>query len=222
MTRGRAARARAMAAALALAPARALVLAAGLFAAGGAAAHGEVSAPPPWLAGSRAFFDEPAGGMLVLGLALLLAFPEVRRLGAMAVAGVAGLILGALGSIAGWVSDPTLALLAGALALGGLTAVGRPVPSGVLALLTLAATAALVTLLAPAPTAGLGDRLAWLAGVFLTVALVLGNGVGALRALMGRRPGPVRRLLLRVAGSWVAAAALLVGVLEIGRRGGWA
>ncbi len=187
---------------------------------GAAWAHGEAVAPSPWSAGAGALFGDPPGLMALIALALLVASPGMRRTPGLFAAAAGGWAAGVGAALLGAVPDPTVGLLAAALVLGALVALGRPLPRAVLATAAAGTAMGVASMLAPAPSAPLADQLAWHGGVALVLALVFGNGVGLLRAAMGRTPGPVRRLLLRVAGSWVAAAALLVLVLEIGQRRG--
>lgn len=189
-------------------------------AASGALAHGSGPAPQPWVQGGAALFGDPASLMLLIALALLLAQAEPLRSRRVLQAGLAGLLLGALLALAGLAWDLTLPLLAFTLLLGVLVAWARPLPQPLQAALVLAAGGGVVLMLGPAVAEPLGFRLGWLLGVWAAVGLLFANGLGLLRVLLGRRRGAVGRLLLRVAGSWLAAAALLTGALELSRRMG--
>ena len=54
--------------------------------------------------------------------------------------------------------------------------------------------------------------------MLLVTVLLFGSTLRLLQLLLGRRPGPVRQMLLRVAGSWLATAALLALVLAGSQR----
>jgi hypothetical protein len=195
-----------------------------LVAAGSAWAHGAQAPRNPWVEGARSLVQEPACVLLLLALALLLAPLHgpalVRPLQAAAV----GLLLGATAALLGAGGDFTLPLLALTLATGALVAWARPIPDAAVALLAAAALAGTVLLLAPPPDRDLAFRLAWLGGVLVVAAALGGNALALLQALLGRKrakpASQVERLLLRVAGSWLATAALLVLALEWRRRGG--
>lgn len=183
-----------------------------------AMAHGAQPPRPAWLEGVRSLFGDPASVLVLLVMALLIAQPGQPRMKPALLGGLAGLAVGTLPAAAGLVVDPTLPLLALALAIGGLVAWARPWPPWLHAALAAAVAAGVVLVQVPAEAPSLAYRLAWLAGVIGAIALLFGNTLGAVLALLGRRPGPVRRMLLRVAGSWIATAALLVLVLEGVRR----
>lgn len=203
-------------------------LAALLLGAAGAWAHGERASGSPFIEGCRAVFAEPACLMVLLASAGLLAQPGQPRAKTALQWALAGLCAGALLVAAAVEIDLTLLLLVLALAMGALVAWARPLPVSLQAALAAAATMGVMLMSAPAAapltassTASLvGFRLFWVAGAAVTVALLFGNAYALIHALLGRSPGPVKRMLLRVAGSWSAAAALLVLVLEMGRRSG--
>lgn len=189
-----------------------------LVACSGAWAHGGAAAVSPWLAGLKSLVGDPSCVLVLLVLALLMAQPgQPRRRPAWA--GLAlGLAAGTAAATGGVVIDSTLALLGLALGIGALVAWARPWPAALHAVLAATVAAGVVLVQIPAETPGPAFRMAWLAGVLLGVALLFVNAINLVLALLGRKPGPVRRMLLRVAGSWIAAAALLVLVLELGRR----
>jgi hypothetical protein len=168
--------------------------------------------------GLAALLGDPACLLLLGALALWVAQPEPPHLALALRGGAAGLLTGALLALAGVALDLTLPLLGLALLLGALVAWARPLPALCHAALPLLAAGSAVLMLGPALTQPLGFRLAWLAGVLAALALGFVLVLGLLRALLGRERGAVKRLLLRVAGSWLATAALLAGVLEWSQR----
>lgn len=185
---------------------------------GKAWAHGERPAGNPWVEGAKAVFAEPASLMVVLALAALMAQPG-QQPGQPSTTlawwgAAAGLLAGMLVAAAGLVLDLTLPLLALCFGIGVLVAWERPLPAVLHAVLTAAVAAGVVLMTAPAVAAGLGFRWSWLAASAAATGLLFANTVALLRALLGRRPGPIRRMLLRVVGSWFAAAAMLVLVLQ--------
>lgn len=189
-----------------------------LLPAGAAHAHGAAAAASPWIEGIKSLFADPACVLVLLVLVLLLAQPgQPPRRPALVGTGL-GLAAGAAGAAAGLVVDTTLALLVLAVGIGALVAWARPWPAALHSALAAAVGTGVLLVQAPAETPDLAYRLAWLAGVLLAVVLLCGNLLNLVLALLGRRPGPVRRMLLRVAASWIAAAAMLVLVLELGRR----
>jgi hypothetical protein len=204
--------------------AKRLGVAALLWAAGCAWAHGAQAPRNPWVEGARSLVQEPACVLLLLALALWLAPLRGTALRRPLLAAVAGLLLGAMAASLGAGGDFTLPLLVLTLTTGALVAWARPLPDAAVALLVAAALAGTVLLLAPPPDRDLGFRLAWLGGVLLVAVALGGNALAVLQALLGRQPAqplaPVKRLLLRVAGSWLATAALLVLALEWQRRMG--
>ena len=173
-------------------------------------------------------FGEPASLLVLLALALLLTQPFVapnrlssvlnNGLRAGLKGGLPGLVCGALVAASGLIVDPTLLLYTLAVATGALVAWGRPWPALLRAFIVAIGAGAVVLMLMPASSPDLAFRLLWLGGVLLAVVSLFGCLLGLLRALLGRKPGPVRLMLLRVLGSWSAAAALLAGVLELSRR----
>jgi hypothetical protein len=208
----------------------AIVLAAGTALAPAAWAHGGAAPVNPFSAGARALAGEPACVLALLALALLVAqqgWPQAR---AATLAGLGALgLAGALAAFGG-AADFTLELLALTLACGGLVAWARPLPAAVHGALGAAVAAAVVLVSMPAESPGAGFRLAWLAGVLAVVVLLHGNALLLLQAVVGRGGRPasphtadapratVRAMLVRVAGSWLATAALLVLALEWSRR----
>jgi hypothetical protein len=180
-------------------------------------AHGEHAATSPWTGGSTVLFGDPAALLALAVLVLWMAQTPPPRLKPALYSAIAGLATGTAVAAAGFAQDLSLALLAATLFIGGLVAWARPGPALLQALATGAVAAGVVLMLAPAETAPVGDRLAWLAGVVLVTVLLFGYALGLLQVLLGRRPGPLRQMLLRVAGSWLATAALLAGVLELSR-----
>lgn len=181
-------------------------------------AHGERPLGNPWVEGAKVVFAEPASLMVVLVLAALMAQPRQQpgqpstTLASWGAA--AGLLAGMVAAAAGLVLDLTLPLLALCFGIGVLVAWARPLPAVLHAVLTTAVAVGVVLMSAPAVAAGLGFRWSWLAGTAAATGLLFANSVALLRALLGRRPGPIRRMLLRVLGSWFAAAATLVLVLQ--------
>ncbi len=158
--------------------------------------------------------------LVLLVIVLLMAQPGQPRMKTGLLGGLLGLGAGLLAALVGLVVDTTLVLLLLALAIGALVAWARPWPAALHAALAAAVGIATVLVQVPAETPSLSYRFGWLAGVQLGIVLLCGNAAILLPALLGRRPGPVRRMLLRVAGSWIAAAALLVLMLELGQRSG--
>ena len=207
---------------------RAAGLAVLLLGAASAWAHGERVSGSPFVEGCKAVIAEPACLMVLLASAGLLAQPGQARTKTALQGALSGLCAGTLLAATGLENDLTLVLLGLAFALGALVAWARPLPVATRA--ALAGVAAIGVMLMSAPAVGplsalssasvIGFRLVWLGGAAVTVALLFGNAYALIRALLGSRPGHVKRMLLRVAGSWSAAAALLVAVLEIGRRSG--
>lgn len=186
----------------------------------GAQAHGGGAPVSPWMQGGLALFSEPSVLLLLMALVLLQAQSAAPPQRLEWRAGGAGLLLGAGLAVAGVVLDLGLPLLGLALLLGGLVAWARPLPLAVRAGLAAAAGTGAVLMLAPADTPDLAFRLNALLAVLAVVAVTVALGLGLLRALLRRRRGAVALLLLRVAGSWLATAALLAAVLEISRRWG--
>jgi hypothetical protein len=178
----------------------------------------------PGLEGLQTLLGEPASMLVLLALALLwaqaAALSDAQR-GVLRwswVAGVGGLACGSAVAATGYIADPTLLLYLLATSTGVLVAWGRRWPVGWAAAVAALAGAAVVMMLMPASTPDAASRAWWLVGVLLSVLLLLFFALGLLKLGLGRRPGPVRLLLLRVLGSWIAAAALLAGVLEVSRR----
>jgi hypothetical protein len=194
------------------------VTGAALFAAAGAQAHGEQAPTNPWVEGSRVLFEDPVCLLALAVLALWMAQPHQPNPKAALYGGLTGLVLGALLAAAGFGRDVTLVLLASALVIGVLVAWARPWPAALRAAVAAVVAAGVMLMLAPAETAPAGYRWTWLAGVLLVTVLLFGNTLALLRVLIGRRPGPVRQMLLRVAGSWLATAAVLALALEWSRR----
>lgn len=189
-----------------------------LFAATGARAHGEQAPTNPWVEGSRVLFGDPSCLLALAVLALWMAQRHQPNVKATLYAGAAGLAAGTLLAAAGVVRDLTLGLLALTVVIGVLVAWARPWPAALRGTMAAAVAAGVVLMLAPADTASAGYRASWLAGVLLVTVLLFGNTLGLLQVLLGRRPGPVKQMLLRVAGSWLATAALLALALEWSRR----
>ncbi len=191
-------------------------------------AHGERTSGSPFTEGCRAVFAEPACLIVLLASAGLLAQAGQAGVRTALLGALAGLCAGTLLATAGLEIDLTLALLLLALALGTLVAWARPWPVAVHAALAGAAAGGVVLMSAPAAgplsafssASVVGYRLVWLAGASVMVVLLFASALGLMQVLLGRRPGVVKCMLLRVAGSWSAAAVLLVLVLEIGRRSG--
>lgn len=183
-------------------------------------AHGERPAASAWIDGCAALFTDPPSLTAWLALALWLAQagPPLPRPAWQG--GLAGLVAGLLLAIGGLVLDLSLPLNLLTLVLGALLAWARPVPAGVQAAVAAAAAAGVLLMVAPASSAGLGFRLVWLAGALLCLVLVFGNAWGLVLALLGRKPGSVRRMLLRVLGAWLATAAVLAAVLQVSRGAG--
>lgn len=177
-------------------------------------AHGEQAPTSPWVGGSTVLFGDPAALLALAVLALWMAQTHPPRLKAALYGAIAGLAAGTAVAAAGFAQDLTLALFAATLLIGGLVAWARPWPAMLQPAAAASVSAGVVLMLAPAETAAAGDRLTWLAGVLLVTALLFGNTLGLLKVLLGRRPGPVRQMLLRVAGSWLATAALLALALS--------
>ncbi len=181
-------------------------------------AHGEQAPTSPWVDGATVLFGEPAALLALAVLVLWVAQTPAPRLKPALYGAIAGLAAGTIVAAAGHGQDMTLALLAATLVIGGLVAWAQTGPTLLQPLAAAAVAAGVVLMLAPAETAAAGDRVAWLAGVLLATALLFGLALGLLQLLLGRRPGPVRQMLLRVAGSWLATAALLALVLELSQR----
>ncbi len=201
-----------------------------------AQAHGERLPGSPWIEGAKSLLQDPSCLLLLLALALLLAQHDAlarRRAGPVVVGSLAA---GAVAAALGAGADLTLPLLAMTILAGGWVAWARgspqatpesaaaaptqgPWPDIARAALLAVGILGVMLMQAPAETASASERLGWIAGVVLAAALLSGNTLGLVLALLGRRPGLVRRMLLRVAGSWIATAAILVLVLEISRRG---
>jgi len=191
-----------------------------LLVASGAQAHGGAGAQNPWLEGGKALLADPASLLLLLVLAVFVAQADRARLKTTLAAGLAGLLLGVLLALAGLVLDLSLLLLALAFALGIAVAWARPLPLLLYLLPTSAGATGTVLMLAPAVAADVSFRLAWLTSVVLIAALLFANLLGLVLALLGRKRGPVKQLLVRAAGSWLATAAVLAWVLELSRRNG--
>jgi len=198
-----------------------------LLAAGSVWAHGGAAAREPWVEGAGTLAGEPASVLVLLALALLLAQAgqpvHARSLGGPGhprglLGALAGLLAGSVAAAAGAVVDVTLVLYGLGVGIGALVAAARRWPGAVTAPLAALACSGAVLMLMPAETPSLAFRAGWVAGVLAAVVLLLGALLAALRVLLGRRPGPVRQMLVRVAGSWCAAAALLAMVLEVSRR----
>lgn len=185
-----------------------------------ARAHGGASTQSSWLQGAQALLAEPACLLLLVVLILWMASGDSASTRRDLRAALVGLGLGLLLALGGLALDLALPLLGLTLILGVAVAWGRPGPVAWRAGLAATASAGGLLMLAPAVDAAWGSRLAWLAGVLAALALPLGLGLGLLRRALRRWPGPVARLLLRVAGSWLAAVALLAAVLEASRRAG--
>ena len=177
-------------------------------------AHGGPASVSPFSAGARALGGEPACVLALLALALLVAQQGWSRARAAVVVGAAALGLAALLAAFGLAGDFTLELLALTVACGGDAAVARPLPAAVYAALGAAVAAAVVLVSMPAQAPDAGFRVAWLAGVLLVAVLVHGNALVLLQALAGRSRGRAAAMLVRVAGSWLATAAVLVLALE--------
>lgn len=186
-----------------------------LLGAGNAWAHGERLPGNPWVEGAKVVFAEPACLMVVLVLAALMTQPGQQPTKLAWWGAAAGLLAGTLVAAAGLVLDLTVPLLALCFGIGVLVAWARPLPAALHTALAIAVAVGVVLMSAPAVTAGLGFRWSWLAGATVATALLFANTFALLRALLGRRPGHIRRMLLRVLGSWFAAAATLVLVLQL-------
>lgn len=159
---------------------------------------------------------EPAHLVVLIVIALLLGPPGWRVARDAWMAFAVGLIAGLALAAAGRGGDTGAALLVIAAVGGGLVALGRPMPMPLLGGIAGAAGAGL----------GIGTELeapAW-AGRLAMLALVFaGSGIAAvaLAAMAARLQRPWGRVLVRVAGSWMTAVALLVLALLIARsRGG--
>jgi hypothetical protein len=172
----------------------------------------------PWVDGGRVLFTDAAS--LLLWLVVLLLLAQAPRWTGALIGAVAGLAVGTLLALGGVVLDLSLPLLALGLFIGVLVAWARPWPAVLPVALATVSACGLVLMLAPSPMQALGYRLGWLAGLWITVLSLAALALMLLRLVLGPEPGPVKRLLLRVGGSWLATAALLVGVLELVRRGG--
>ncbi len=200
-------------------PARgAALLAAGGALVGPAWSHGGAAPVSPFGAGARALAGEPACVLALLALALLVAQQGWPRARAAVLAGAAALAAAALLAAFGIAGDFTLELLTLTLACGGLVAWARPLPSSVHAALGASVAAAAMLVSMPAQTADLSFRLVWLAGVVIAAIGLSGNALLLLQALVGRTRGRIKTMLVRVAGSWLATAAVLVLALEWTRR----
>lgn len=198
-----------------------------LLVAGSARAHGGAAVRDPWIEGASTLAGEPASVLVLLALALLLAPAHQPAYGWPPggpgrpwglLGALAGLLAGSLAAAAGAVVDVTLVLYGLGVGIGALVAGARRWPGTLTAPLAALACGGVVLMLMPAETPSLAFRAGWIAGVLGAVILLLGALLGVLRVLLGRRPGRVRQMLVRVAGSWCAAAALLAMVLELGRR----
>lgn len=189
-----------------------------VLAANPAAAHGAAAPGQPWVEGIKALFGDPASLLVLLVLAMLMAQPGQPDRAWAWRGGLAGALSGSLVAASGRLVDPTLTLYAGALLIGVLVAWARPWPKALHAVLAGAVAGGVVLMLMPAEVPSQGFRVGWIAGVLVAIVVLFANLIGLLLALLGRRPGPVKRLLLRVAGSWAGAAALLAGVLEMSQR----
>lgn len=198
---------------------RAAVSAAALLCGAEAAwAHGEQAATSPWVDGSTVMFGDPAALLALAVLALWMAQTQPPRQKVALYGAISGLAAGTAMAAAGVAQDLTLALLLSTLVIGALVAWAQPWPALPQPVAAATVAAGVVLMLAPPEAAAVGERLSWLAGVLLVTVLLFGNTLGLLRVLLGRRPGPVRQMLLRVGGSWLATAALLALALELSRR----
>jgi urease accessory protein len=180
-----------------------------------AAAHGDLERFGPFWAGALHPFLVPGHLLALLALGLWIGQRGLGVARHALVALLAGLTAGSAATLfSGWQHDTERALLlAGALA--ALAVVwSRPLTVGLLAALAGLVGAALAFGALPEPSAPRWAR--WtqaaggVAGAFLAVAV--------LAALVDRARAPRARVGLRVLGSWLAAAALLVLALgAIGR-----
>lgn len=179
-----------------------------------AAAHGTLEGVGSFYAGLLHPFLVAAHLLLLLGLGLLLARAGRTAAPSSLAAWLAGL-LGGLGLAAAGLgpAGSTLPPLALAAAQGLLLAAALTPPRGLLGALAAAAGLALGLDSEPGPAAA-NERLLQLAGTGLGSSAFLVLVAGALVD----RNGPGLRIGIRVAGSWIAAAALMV--LALALRGG--
>lgn len=179
-----------------------------------AAAHGTLEGVASFYAGLLHPLLVAAHLLLLLGLGLLLARAGRTAAPSSLAAWLAGL-LGGLGLVAtgAGLAGSTLPPLALAAAQGLLLAAALTPPRGLLAALAAASGLALGLDSEPGPAAA-NERLLQLAGTGLGSSAFLVLVAGALVD----RSGPGFRIGIRVAGSWIAAAALMV--LALALRGG--
>lgn len=172
-------------------------------------AHGDLQGLAPFYAGMLHPLLVPAQLVALLALGLL---AGQSRLGTARLA-LALLLLALIMSLpaaAAWTVDTAPLLLAAALALALAVVAARPLPRSLLVLLALAVGAGIGLGSSPETVAG-PARWAWLAG----------SGIGAFAssALVAALADAARpswaRIGVRVAGSWLAASALLVLALRL-------
>lgn len=158
----------------------------------------------------------PAHVMVLLGVGLLLGAQEIARWRIPLYAGLGGLLAGlAAGPL---VTTPALeaalviALLASAAVLGGLNALARPLPTVLLILVTTLPLAAIG--LESAPEGSLQQVFAALAGSALAAIFALLNLMILANYARMNAGQSWQAIGLRVVGSWIAAAAILVLALQ--------
>lgn len=163
----------------------------------------------------------PAHVMVLLGVGFLLGAQEIARWRMPLYAGLGGLLAGLV--IGPLVAAPELdaalviALLVSAVVLGGLNALSRPLPLSLLSLLVTLPLAAIG--LDSAPEGSLQQIVAALSATALAVIFALLNLMMlANYAATNARQNPGQSWQatgLRVVGSWIAAAAILVLALQL-------
>lgn len=152
----------------------------------------------------------PAHLLALLGLGLL-AGQQTKGRTALITMFALGLIAGLLAiTYAAGPSSANLVLTASAAVAGAWTAAARPLPP-VLGWPLMSVAGAAIGLDSPPETASLREANHMLLGTGLAAAVIL----AALAALVARLNRDWQRLALRIAGSWIAAAAILVLALAL-------
>lgn len=195
----------------------ALIAAPLLFAAARASAHTVTPGTTGFTDGLQHPFLLPAHVMVLLGVGLLLGAQEMARWRLPLYAGLGGLLAGL--AIGPFVATPELdaalviALLVSAAVLGGLNALARPLPPALLSFLAVLPLAAVG--LDSAPEGSLQQIVAALSATALAVIFALLNLMMLANHAATNARQAWQAIGLRVVGSWIAAAAILVLALQL-------
>lgn len=188
-----------------------------LFIAARASAHTVTPGTTGFTDGLQHPFLLPAHVMVLLGVGLLLGAQEMTRWRMPLYAGLGGLLAGL--AVGPFVVSPELdaalvvVLLASAAVLGGLNALARPLPASLLSLFAILPLAAIG--LDSAPEGSLQQIVAALSATALAVVFALLNLMMLANHAATNARQSWQAIGLRVVGSWIAAAAILVLALQL-------